>query len=55
MIIPKSVEEYCNSRGLENPRPVETCGVWRALATHPKDGVVIIPGDVFRVEIYPNE
>jgi hypothetical protein len=47
--VPQQVAEYCQAKGLHNPRIVPTCGCLRALADHPKQGVVFIPPNVFQV------
>ena len=49
MTIPDNVLKYCQAKGLSNPRIVPTVGSLRALADHPKKGVVFIPHEVFHI------
>ena len=49
MTIPENVLKYCQAKGLTNPRIVPTVGSLRALADHPKNGVVFVPHEVFQV------
>ena len=54
MPIPDRVLKYCQAHNLNNPRIVPTCDSLRALADHPKKGVVFVPHEVFQVSTVGN-
>lgn len=47
-MIPRSVVNYCETRGYTAPRLVASVGCYRALATDTKGNTVIVPSDVYR-------